>query len=82
MRKQGRKDVEKKLKMAKHMNKAAAALIAALLILMSLMIVNMRHLAHQYERLEENYVQLYEKMGGSEKTGGNEKTVSHDGKSI
>lgn len=57
-------DVERKLKMARRINIAAIALIAVLLVLMCMMVVNMQHLASQYECLEENYIQLYEEVRG------------------
>lgn len=62
VRRQEGRNVEEELKNTKRMNKAAAVVIAVLLILMSLMIANMRNLVNQYEPMEENYVQLYEEM--------------------
>ncbi len=52
--------MEKELNTAKQFNKAAIIIIITMLILMSVMAVNMRHLAEQYRRLELKYEELYE----------------------
>lgn len=54
--------MEKELNAAKRFNKIAMAVIIVMLILMSLMVVNMRHLAEQYGRLELKYEELYEDL--------------------
>ena len=56
--------MEKELNTAKRFNKIAIAVIIVMLILMSLMLVDMRHLAEQYERLELKYEELYEDLKG------------------
>lgn len=52
--------MEKKLNAAKRFNKAAVVVIITMMILMSIMAVNMRHLAEQYRQLEFKYEELYE----------------------
>ena len=54
--------MEKELNAAKRFNKIAMAVIIVMLILMSIMVSNMRHLAEQYEMLESKYEQLYEDL--------------------
>ncbi len=54
--------MEKELNVAKRFNKIAIVVIIIMLILMSFMVVNMRHLAEQYGRLEMRYEELYEDL--------------------
>ncbi len=59
--------MEKELSVAKKFNKAAMVIIIVMLILMSLMAVNMRHLAERYTRLELKYEELYEERTENDK---------------
>lgn len=52
--------MEKELNASKKFNKAAIIIIIVMLILMSVMAINMRHLAEQYRSLELRYEELYE----------------------
>lgn len=59
--------MEKELSVAKKINKAAIVIIIVMLILMSLMALNMRHLAERYMWLELKYEELYEERVGIDK---------------